>query len=132
MGKPDNKDPNLEPPNPKYAEGVSSRSGYYDHSSSDKWVRPLGEAKSAKINQTLFDPKKAREEVPFTDNRYNRAKARVLKSALFSRYDGDWGETPWGWVLNVAIWIVLFSPILVFSLFILGAVLSVLMFIHNR
>jgi hypothetical protein len=130
MRKPDNKDPNLEPPNPKYAEGVSARSGYYDHSSSNKWVKPLGEPTTAKINQTLFDPKA--HEVPFTDNRYNRAKERVVKSALFSRFEGDWGETPWGWVLNFAIWVVLFSPIIVFGLFIFGAILSVLMFMHNR
>lgn len=97
MGKPDDKDPSSEPPNPKYSETVGSRSGYYDHSSAKEWVRPTGEPQSARINQTLFDPKK-KYEAPITENRYNRARERVLKSTLFSRFDGDWADSPFGWL----------------------------------
>ena len=131
MGKSDKKDPANEPPNPKYAQNIEARSGYYDHSSDSKWVKPLGEPQDAKINQTLFDPKKARE-VPFTDKRYNRAKERVLKSALFSRFEGDWADSPWGWLVNIVIWLVMFGPVLMFGFFIFIAILSILMFFHNR
>ena len=131
MGKPDSKDPSSEPPNPKYSETSTSRSGYYDHSSAKKWVRPTGEPQSAKVNVTLFDPKK-KYEVPITDNRYNRARERVLASTLFSRFDGDWADSPFGWVVTMVVWIVMFLPFILFGLFILAFFLyGVLMYFHN-
>ncbi len=131
MGKPPEKNPDHEPPNPEYTEAIPSRSGYYDPSSWKKWVRPTSEPQAAKISQALHDPKKKiAESVIF--NRYNRARERVIKSAIFSRFKGDWADSPLGLLITAIAWFMVALPAIAFILFMTGAILGVLAYLHSR
>jgi Ca2+-dependent lipid-binding protein len=130
MGKPEEYDPVDEPSNTKYFQSIPSRGDFYDFSSAKKWVRPSEEAQSAKINQTLYDPKK-KNEVIYTDNRYNRTRDRLLKSVVFNKFKGDWADSPWGWFLTAAVWFVLFLPFIIFGLFIFAFGIAVIFFLNS-
>ncbi|MCK4720212.1 hypothetical protein KAU08_06115 [bacterium] len=130
MGKPQDINPDHEPPNPEYTESVPSRVGYYDPSSWKNWVRPTKEPQAAKISQALHDPKKKYEEsVIFT--RYNRARERVIKSAIFSRFKGDWADSPLGWIITATAWFLVSLPAIAFILFMSIAILGVLAYFHR-
>lgn len=131
MGKPENINPDHEPPKPKYTESIPSRSGYYDPSSWKNWVRPTNEPQAAKITEALHDPKSKKEESVIFQ-RYNRARKRVLKSTIFSRFEGDWADSPLGWTITAISWFLVALPAIAFILFMTIAILGTLSAMNSK
>lgn len=131
MGKPEDINPDHEPPNPEYTESMPSRVGYYDPSSWKKWVRPTKEPQAAMVTQSLYDPKKKIEESVIF-NRYNRARERVIKSRIFSKYEGDWADSPLGLLITTISWFIVALPAIAFILFMTIAILGVLTYLNSK